>query len=249
MEVGFDSPEAFEEIIWRTFWPRKYAGTEIAMWTAGDFNREAQAFFTDHMKKIVALRRPGRPIDGRYLSKNNGNIARLELIGRMFPDSRILVPVRRPMEHARSLLRQHVNFLEMHKEAPFVRRYMADLGHYEFGAVHRPVAFPGLDELTGDRDPLTLDYWLGYWIAAFEHILLNRQRVVVVSYENSCADPERALAAICARLDVPDDGVLPKAVALFKEVGGGRGREGRVDQALLDRAERVHAALVNEQLQ
>jgi hypothetical protein len=249
MEVGFDSPEAFEEIVWRTFWPRKYRSTGIALWSARDDNREAKAFFLDHMKKIVALRRPGRPIDGRYLSKNNGNIARLELIGRMFPDAKILLPVRRPLEHASSLLRQHLNFLEMHKETPFVRRYMADLGHYEFGDVHRPVAFPGLEELTGDRDPLTIDYWLGYWIAAFEHVLLNGPRVVVISYENACADPERALLAICARLEIPDEGMLPKATALFKEARGTKTPDANVDRALLDRAERVHRTLMNERLQ
>ena len=247
--IGFDSPEAFEEIVWRAFWPLKYGRRQIELWTEADVNREARSFFVDHMKKIVALRRPERGADGRYLSKNNGNVARLDLIGRMFPDATILVPVRRPVEHARSLLRQHQNFLEMHQQSPFVRRYMADLGHYEFGEVHRPIAFPALDELTAGRDPLKLDYWLGYWIAAFEHLLLQKQRIVVVSYENACGNPDRALAAICARLDIPDEGMLPSAAALFRETGNGRGHEADVDQALRDRADAVYKSLMNEQLQ
>jgi hypothetical protein len=248
MQVGFDSPEAFEEILWRTFWPKKYAHAGIELWQAEDANRDARAFFLDHMKKIIALRRPDRLEDSRYLSKNNANIARLDLLVRMFPDSRILVPVRRPLAHARSLLGQHRNFLEMHRKAPFVRRYMADLGHYEFGDVHRPIAFPGADALIAQRDPLTLDYWLAYWIAAFEHVLLHLDNVIVVSYEGSCADPDRALVAICARLEVDDGGMLPSVAALFRRdrPSGAEGVD--ADAGLIERADRVYGALMNERL-
>ena len=201
------------------------------------------------MKKIVALRRPGRPENGRYLSKNNGNIARLGLLPRMFPDSRIVLPVREPLAHARSLLRQHRNFLGMHREAPFVRRYMADLGHYEFGDVHRPIAFPGLHDLIAGRDRLTIDYWLAYWVAAFEHVLLHIDGVIVVSYEATCADPERALTALCAGLEVDDEGLLPAVAATFrKEPPAARADDG-ADSGLRSRAERVYAALMQRRLQ
>jgi hypothetical protein len=198
------------------------------------------------MKKIVALRRPGRAADGRYLSKNNANIARLDLLGRMFPDASILLPVRRPLEHATSLLRQHLRFLAMQQDDPFVGRYMADIGHYEFGEVHRPLAFPGLDELTGHRDPGTLDYWLGYWIAAFEHVLCHRERVVVMSYEDACADPSRALAAVRARLEIAEEGALPLAVARFKDAPPARANASDVAGDLRRRAERVYDALMSE---
>jgi hypothetical protein len=248
MEVGFDSPEAFEEILWRAFWPKKYSDDGIALWEAQDSSREARAFLVDHMKKIIALRRPDRPHDGRYLSKNNANIARLDLLPRMFPDAAILLPVRRPVAHARSLLRQHLNFLEMHRQAPFVRRYMADLGHYEFGDVHRPIRFPGLDALVANRDPLTIDYWLSYWVAAFEHVLLHRDSVIVVSYEDACAEPTRAVEAICARLGIDDEGLAPTVAALFKRDRPGGPGEADVDESLRDRAERVYAALMQERL-
>ena len=243
MEVGYDSPEAFEEIIWRTFWPEKYSKTGIALWQVGDHKATARAFFMEHMKKVVALRRPERARDGRYVSKNNANVARLELIHRMFPGATILLPVRRPLEHARSLLSQHRRFLEMHHESPFVRRYMGDIGHYEFGALHRPIAFPQTPARTAGLDPLTLDYWLGYWIAAFEYVLSHRDKLVVASYEAACTDPRRALADICNRLDIPEDGAMSAAVALFRPEPSTR--KGRVDvnQELLARAEFLWEAL------
>lgn len=237
MQVGYDSPEAFEEILWRTFWPDKYTDSRIALWGAADGNDDARAFFVEHMRKIIALRRPDRQGDGRYISKNNGNIARLALIGGMFPDAKVLVPFRDPVDHAASLHRQHANFMAMHKKEPFVRRYMADLGHYEFGELHRPIAFPGLDALIAGRDPLTPDYWLGYWIAAFDHVLAHRDAVVLVSYEALCAGGRDALAELCARLGIAEEGGMLDIAARLLRAPSAR----RVDAADLDPALRARA--------
>ena len=243
MQIGYDSPEAFEEVFWRAFWPEKYSETGIALWGAAETKKEAHAFFIEHMKKIIALRRPDRKHDGRYMSKNNGNIARLDLIGFMFPDAKILVPYRHPVDHAASLRRQHCNFIEMHKNEPFVRRYMADLGHYEFGDLHRPIAFPGFDALSFDRDPLTIDYWLCYWIAAFEYVLARRDAVMLISYESTCADGRNALAEICAGLDIAEEGMLDTAAMLFKNPSPQQVDEAGLDPELRDRAEELHKAL------
>ena len=44
LQVGYDSPEAFEEILWRTFWPGKYASGQIGLWTESDRDEEGEAF-------------------------------------------------------------------------------------------------------------------------------------------------------------------------------------------------------------
>ena len=70
--VGYDSPEAFEEVLWRQFWPKRFEQDQIPLWSKSDTNPEAVDFFRAHFRKIIALRTgPG----GRYVSKNNGNIA------------------------------------------------------------------------------------------------------------------------------------------------------------------------------
>jgi hypothetical protein len=244
VQVGYDSPEAFEEVLWRAFWPEKYTGTRIALWHASDGKAEARTFFIDHMKKIIALRRPDRPHDGRYVSKNNANIARLELIWEMFPDATVVLLVRHPIDHAGSLLHQHRGFLQMQRENPFVRQYMADIGHYEFGELHRPIAFPGLEPLIGGRDPLTLDYWLAYWIAAFEHLSAGVDRTMAVSYEAACREPSRVMAKLCAHIDLGDEGALARAAGLFRHERAREGVPGDVDRELLQRAEALHEALL-----
>lgn len=80
LEVGYDSPEAFEEVFWRAFWSGHYGPERITLWRAADAKADATEFLRGLMKKVVALRRPDHPQDGRYLSKNNANVARLELL-------------------------------------------------------------------------------------------------------------------------------------------------------------------------
>lgn len=242
MQVGFDSPEAFEEILWRQFWPEKYTATGIDLWQTADIQDEARHFFVDHMKKIIALRRPDRRNDARYVSKNNGNMARLDILTRMFPGARIVVPMRDPINHAGSLLRQHRNFTEMHAKEPFVQRYMADLGHYEFGALHRPIAFDGLAALIDGRDPMTLDYWLAYWIAAFEYVATRLDGLILLAYDPLCTEPGRHLPTLCHALDIADEGRMEEVVSLFRAPGGGPA-DAPCDPVLKQRAETLYERL------
>lgn len=137
--VGFDSPEAFEEVVWKAYWPEKYGKASIGLWGPEDRNADFEAFYFQHIRKVLALSAAEGRAAPRYLCKNNANIARLSLLPELFPDCRIIVPVRSPLDHARSLRRQHVQFSALHAEDAFARRYMEWLGHYEFGAALKPI--------------------------------------------------------------------------------------------------------------
>lgn len=243
VQFSYDSPEAFEEVLWRSFWPQKYTDSGILLWGAEDYLSDAGAFLGEHMKKIISLRRPDRTADGRYLSKNNANIARLDLISRMFPQAKILVPIRHPLEHAVSLLRQHRNFIDLHQTDAFIRSYMADIGHYEFGELHRPIAFPETEALLSNRDPLQLDYWLAYWIAAFEHLRTRREQVILVSFEALCRDGNSMLRDICAQLEIPEEGLLDTVASIFKAPPPPRAESTAFESGLRARAEKLHADL------
>lgn len=245
VKIGYDSPEAFEEVLWKTFWPEKYTNTHIQMWNAGDINEEARNFLIDHMKKIIALRRPNRKLDGRYISKNNANIARLNLIKNMFPDAKILIPIRHPIEHAGSLLRQHQNFLQLHDSEPFIRRYMADIGHYEFGDLHRPIAFPNLEELLANRNLLSPDYWLSYWVAAFEYLQNYHDLVNFISYEKACREGKKAVVEICRKCEIPEENMLNEASGLFRSPPPPRFKKTDYSNRLMARAEDIYDNILN----
>ena len=191
--INVDSPEAFEEIIWKTFWPSRYRKERIVPWSDTDYP-VFEEFFKDHIRKIIFLRGNKTSPQLRYLSKNNLNISRTSYLKRIFPDSIILVPFREPLQHASSLLRQHRNFLKIHKEDSFASRYMEDIGHFDFGINLRPVDFGNWlsSEYASDSD--TLEFWLQYWISTYRYLLRNKaDHIKFISFDLFCKDPEKNL--------------------------------------------------------
>lgn len=242
--IGYDSPEAFEEILWMAFWPEKYRDDRIRPWTADDRDAEFEAFFARHMHKLIAIRADERPghEPSRYLSKNYANIARLPLLAALFPDCRIVVPLRDPWSHAGSLLRQHRRFRDLHAREPFARRYMAWLGHFEFGGEFKPIAFSGRP---GDATESTdgIDFWLRYWIAAHEAIDDGpADNVVLFDYAALCDAPVAGLTALA---DAADADARPLR-AQAGRIGRSRdyvARDAAHNGALLRRADELYAAL------
>jgi hypothetical protein len=198
MLVSVDSPEAFEEIIWRHFWPRHYQGERIAPWVKSQ-NPRFERFFTDHLKKIVSLRSQNHYEGQRYISKNNLNVARTPYLARMFPKATIIVPFRDPVQHALSLLRQHKNFVSIHEQDQFARDYMRDIGHYDFGANLKPVDFNKWRGRARFKDPMTVNFWLEYWLESYRYLVaLDLPQITLVSYDELCRHPQQGLEALAA---------------------------------------------------
>jgi hypothetical protein len=205
LEIDLDSPEAFDEVFWMLFWPEHYRPDRVAPWTEADVRPIARSFMLRQFARIRMLRCGPRATTARYLSKNNANIARIRLLPQLFPGCAIVVPLRRPGAHAASLLRQHRNFLKRHAEDEFTRRYMRDIGHLEFGALHRPLAFPGFEP--AQFDPLTGDYWLAYWLAAFRDVLACADAITLVTQDDLRARPQPVMQALAARLGLKAEGI------------------------------------------
>ena len=206
LQIGLQSPEAFDEILWMLRWPEKYHDSRIDLWSSGDIRPSEKEFFTNHFRKIVCLRHPEvleqKQTGFRYVSKNNANIARLGLLPVLFPECRVVIALREPSAHAASLHRQHLNFLKLHSEDEFSVRYMRDIGHLEFGALHRPIAFD-LDFISR-FDPLRPDYWLAYWITAFESVSDYTERLLIVAQEDLRRAPAKTMEALLTRLEMAE---------------------------------------------
>src|SRR5690606_5543850 len=95
---------------------------------------EFEAFYRDHVRKLLLVR-GGR----RYVAKGNYNVTRLGYIRTIFPDARFVIPVRDPVWHIASLMRQHERFAGEGARDERVRRHMRRSGHYEFGLDRRPI--------------------------------------------------------------------------------------------------------------
>ena len=110
----------------------------------------------------------------KYLSKNNLNYKRIDLIQSILHNSIFLIPIRKPLQHANSLLNQHLHFSQLQKEDDFIRRYMNYLCHNEFGLNHKPWNNP-----IHFNDLNNINYWLEQWYLFYEFIYKKFQ-----SYEN-----------------------------------------------------------------
>tara|TARA_B100000029_G_C17529952_1_gene942941 strand:- start:601 stop:1554 length:954 start_codon:yes stop_codon:yes gene_type:complete len=104
----------------------------------------------------------------KYLSKNNLNYKRINIIQSILPNSLFIIPIREPIQHSYSLLNQHLHFLKLHKQQDFIRRYMNYLGHNEFGVDHIP-----WNKSQKYYDPMKINYWLEQWILFYEKIYNN----------------------------------------------------------------------------
>ncbi|MEZ5965917.1 MAG: sulfotransferase [Planctomycetota bacterium] len=242
IEVSLDSPEAFEEMIWHAFWPQHYGARTITPWTSCR-DEEFTEFFATHRRKVVALRARGGKPARRYVSKNNGSIARVPAVVDAVPDATVLVAFREPLQHAASLLRQHLRFAAMHDADAFARRYMGGIGHFDFGRNLKPIDFGGW---FGDRpleEAAGLVFWLEYWVAAYRQLLAAapHPQVAFVAFERL---PTRACVdAMGERVGVADQDDLRQRAEVLRRAPGHDVETRSLPAALLDAARDTYAGL------
>lgn len=242
LEIDLDSPEAFEEVIWKMFWPEKFHESSIELWRKEDRKPEAERFLERHMGKVIRARLTQGKADSagtaRYCSKNNANIARIPYLVDAFPGCRIVVPVRRPENHAASLLRQHKNFLNLQAKDDFIRRYMRDIGHFEFGALHKFIEFPGFDATR--HEPITADYWLDYWSQAFREVLKHHASCIFVMQDDLRSWPQAEMRALCEVLNIPQG---PLQFAAYFHSSPDRSESDIYDKRLYEEATEIYSQL------
>lgn len=202
--VDFDSPESFEEVFWRTFGgtspdPQEGLG-------AANVSSATMKAFADYRAMVANPRRESVPFGAtpsRYLSKNNNNLLRLSALS-SDPTATILLLYRDPIATSRSLHRLHLQFCTATRDN-FTQRYMAWLGHHEFGPGHRPFAF-ARSRMNAALQPNDPNYWLDYWNAVYLHVLdLRDSRFNLISHDQMRHAPSQFLAAIFALLGVQGD--------------------------------------------
>ena len=169
IKVSSASPEAFEEVFWMTF-------DESDLNTKEKFKLYVELINRKYQKN-------------RYLSKNNQNIRRLELISDVFPKSQILIPFRNPIQHSYSLLSQHQLFIDLSKNDTFISDYMKWIGHTEFGPNYIPIH----DKHLTFRDHLDINHWLEQWWLTYQHCythLAHRNNIYFICYEKLCSSED-----------------------------------------------------------
>jgi len=203
--ISYDSPEAFEEVLWLAYLKDKMVGEHVLhLITSDDLETEFIHTFRALLRRIIYLgSESANGISKRYLSKNNANFSRLDAIRKLCPDAVILIPFRSPITHTDSLVRQHERFSSAHSEDTFSSHFMKWIGHYEFGENFKPIDFNG--ELGRANAKVTPDipFWLTYWCDSYQHCLdCLEENVYLLDFDALVKNPSRTLAKIADVVDL-----------------------------------------------
>lgn len=196
------SPEAMDEVIWMHWFGKLHDPAESSVLGADTDYPEFEQFFRNHVRKLLLARGATR-----YVSKGNYSLTRLAYIRKIFPDARILVPVRSPLTQIPSMMRQHERFNEGLADNPKGRAHLRRIGHFEFGPDRQPIN-AGNHEVTRSIMELWANGeevrgWARYWASIYDFVseqLNNDPQLAAacrfVRYEDLCGSPHETLSAV-----------------------------------------------------
>lgn len=208
--VTTDSPEAMEECVWQAFFRDAHNPALSSVLDGSHDHPRFEKFYRNHLRKILKVRG-----GERYLSKGNYNLTRLQYLLKIFPDARIVIPIRHPVNHIASLMKQHNIFIEGETNSPRALTHMQRIGHYEFG-LDRRVINTGNTETVREIEQLwsrgeTVRGWARYWAALYQWVMNVLEEdetlsdaTMVVRYEDLCNDPETEIRDVLQHCELKD---------------------------------------------
>jgi hypothetical protein len=211
IQVTRESPEGVEEMIWMRFFPGLHAPDEGPAFDRDSSHPAFERYYRKHIQKLLIAR--GRR---RYVAKNNYLATRLAYLVRAFPDARVLLLVRNPLNHIASLVKQHRLFTGFAESDPRQLVMNRIVGHYEFGPDRMPAKL--LDpSLVGEvsaawRAGHEVRGWALQWAGLYGSLrdqldadTTVRDACHLVRYEDLCDRPREVIPAMLEHAGLPLD--------------------------------------------
>lgn len=212
--INSKSPEAMEEMLWMAFFPQLHKTAQTEILDAATQHTVFETFYRDHIRKLLLVRK-----GERYVSKGNYNVTRMGYLEKLFPDARFILPVRDPVSHIGSLMRQHERFLHVGKREA---RHLSLAGHFEFGANRTPIHTGDENRMQEIKDAWArgeeVRGWALYWDMVYrfvhEHLPAN---ALVVRFEDLCAKPAEMLRHLFSHSNLTvEDATIEKLASGFR---------------------------------
>jgi len=210
--ITADSPEAVEEVLWMHFFPKAHKPDCSHVMGEQENHPQFEKYYRDHIRKLLMVGNRQR-----YLAKNNYHVTRLEYLLKLFPDARIVIPIRDPVHQVASLIKQHNLFSQQNLEDSRVSRQLKLSGHYEFGPLRCPIIVDKnqVDENRQahyDQGLEEVAWYASQWADVYGFL---RQRIkenktlakacLVIRYEEICSQTRESLDRLFAHLDLDDE--------------------------------------------
>lgn len=220
------SPEAFEEVLWMAFFEHIHDSGHSSVLDRETSNPDFARFYAEHIRKVLAIRRARR-----YLAKGNYNVMRLGYLQSLFADARFILPIRDPVWHIASLMKQQRLFEAGETAHPRALEHMRRVGHFEFGLDRRAIN-PGDTNTVAQIEQLwangqEVEGWARYWALIYSAMDTHLQQdpqlsegALVVRYEDLCGDSAATLRRVYAHCDLQiEDAALTQAAEQLRVPG------------------------------
>jgi hypothetical protein len=208
MMVSSKSPEAMEEMLWSHAFPTCHDLDTNHLLDESTGNPAFEARYRSTLQKLLFAYDKSR-----YLAKANYHVARIPYLLKHFPDARFIIPIRHPLCHIASLIKQHHLFTKMQQDDPYTLEHLRQVGHYEFGLDRRPINIghtqdsQAIEQAWSEGNQVA-----GYalqWRHIYEHVytLMQNPRyqasILLLPFEQLCTHPDTTLGSLFehARLD------------------------------------------------
>lgn len=189
--VNRNSPEAVEEPIWMMFFNTIHNDAVSNIFDEKTTNPEFEKTYDDLLRKLMF-----NQTSIRYVAKNNYNISRLEYLLKLYPEMKIIMMVRNPINHIASMVKQDAIIEELERQNKRLLHWTKLIGHREYGTAKICVNVNSTETIKKiremwEKEETYVQGWAIQWNMIYSYIadLLKRNksladRTLIVRYED-----------------------------------------------------------------
>ncbi len=193
---GYNTIEALEEYFFKTQLNDSYIDEHTL--DQHSLKHETYDNYLNY-QKLIDFEKKGTT----YLAKNNNMILRYVSMRQLNKKFKLIVLFREPLDHAKSLMKQHQRFSKLQINNTFTLEYMNWLAHHEFGLNHK-VFNLGQVALVNKYNPEQFEYWVAIWINYYSTILqhIDDPNLILIDYSDFLDHPRKLLLELQKHIEI-----------------------------------------------
>jgi len=153
----------------------------------------------------------------RYVAKNNYNVSRLGYLHKLYPDLKIIMMIRHPINHIASLVKQDAILKQLESENKQLLHWTKIVGHREFGTAKICINVDSTKTIEKirklwEKEETYVKGWAVQWNMIYSYVtdLLKRNkhladRTLILRYEDLTDKSAESIDRIVEHLELSED--------------------------------------------
>ena len=210
--VNRDSPEAVEEPMWMRFFDTIHNDKVSNIFDEQTSNPEFEKTYDLILRKLMYNQK-----STRYVAKNNYNVSRLDYLHKLYPNLKIIMMIRNPINHIASLVKQDAVLTELEIENKRLLHWTKIIGHREFATAKICVNVDSTKTIEKirklwEKEETYVKGWAVQWNMIYSYVtgLLERNkqladRTLILRYEDLTDKSAESIDRIVEHLELSED--------------------------------------------